>query len=121
MNDLFSLNGQCALVTGASGSIGRHFAIVLARAGAAVALAARRLDKLETIAAEINTAGGKAVAITLDVTEPTSIGNAFTAAEQRLGPITLLVNNAGINIKLIQPNSVKSFEIFAEPSLELSV
>ena len=98
MNDLFSLNGQCALVTGASGSIGRHFAIVLARAGAAVALAARRLDKLETIAAEINTAGGKAVAITLDVTEPTSIGNAFSAAEQRLGPITLLVNNAGINV-----------------------
>ena len=98
MNDLFSLNGQCALVTGASGSIGRHFAIVLARAGAAVALAARRLDKLETIAAEINTAGGRAVAITLDVTEPTSIGNAFSAAEQRLGPITLLVNNAGINV-----------------------
>ncbi len=57
MSDLFSLDGQCALVTGASGSLGRHFANVLARAGAAVALAARRLDALESIAAEITATG----------------------------------------------------------------
>ena len=47
MSDLFRLDGHCALVTGASGSLGRHFANVLARAGAAIALAARRLDELE--------------------------------------------------------------------------
>ena len=98
MNDLFSLNGKCALITGASGSFGRHFAMVLARAGAAVALTARRLDELKTIAAEINAVGGKAAAFTLDVTDPTSIDDAFTIAEKRLGPITLLVNNAGINV-----------------------
>ena len=98
MSDLFSLDGQCALVTGASGSLGRHFAIVLARAGAAVALAARRLDELEIIAAEIRAAGGAATAIALDVTDAGSIATAFSAAEEKLGPITLLVNNAGVAV-----------------------
>ena len=98
MSDLFSLDGQCALVTGASGSLGRHFAIVLARAGAAVALASRRLGELESIAGEINAAGGAATAIALDVTDAGSIGTAFSAAEEKLGPINLLVNNAGIAV-----------------------
>ena len=98
MSYLFSLDGQCALVTGASGSLGRHFANVLARAGAAVALAARRLDELEIIAADIRAAGGAATAIALDVTDAGSIATAFSAAEERLGPITLLVNNAGVAV-----------------------
>lgn len=98
MSYLFSLDGQCALVTGASGSLGRHFANVLARAGAAVALAARRLDELEIIAAEIRAAGGAATAIALDVTDAGSIATAFSAAEEKLGPITLLVNNAGVAV-----------------------
>ena len=98
MSYLFSLDGQCALVTGASGSLGRHFANVLARAGAAVALAARRLDELEIIAAEISAAGGAATAIALDVTDAGSIATAFSAAEEKLGPITLLVNNAGVAV-----------------------
>ena len=98
MSDLFSLDGQCALVTGASGSLGCHFANVLARAGAAVALAARRLDELEIIAAEIRAAGGAATAIALDVTDAGSIATAFSAAEEKLGPITLLVNNAGVAV-----------------------
>ncbi len=98
MSDLFRLDGRCALVTGASGSLGRHFADVLARAGAAVALAARRLDRLETIAAEIGAAGGEAMAVALDVTDAASIGAAFAAAEERLGRVTLLVNNAGLTV-----------------------
>lgn len=98
MTDLFSLDGQCALVTGASGSLGRHFAIVLARAGAKVALGARRLDELETLATEINAAGGEAEAIALDVTDSDKIGTAFSDAEEKLGPITLLVNNAGVAV-----------------------
>ncbi len=98
MSDLFRLDGRCALVTGASGSLGRHFADVLARAGAAVALAARRLDRLETIAAEIRAAGGEAVAVALDVTDAGSIATAFAAAEERLGRVTLLVNNAGLTV-----------------------
>ncbi|MDC0033266.1 glucose 1-dehydrogenase [Alphaproteobacteria bacterium] len=98
MSDLFSLDGQRALVTGASGSLGRHFAIVLARAGASVAVAARRMDELKTVAAEIGAAGGKTAAIALDVTDANSIGAAFSAAEDKLGPITLLVNNAGVAV-----------------------
>lgn len=98
MSDLFRLDGRCALVTGASGSLGRHFADVLARAGAAVVLAARRLDRLETIADEIGAAGGKAMAVALDVTDASSIGAAFAAAEERLGPVTVLVNNAGLAV-----------------------
>lgn len=98
MSDLFRLDGRCALVTGASGSLGRHFAEVLARAGAAVVLAARRLDRLETIADEIGAAGGKAMAVALDVTDAGSIGAAFAAAEERLGPVTVLVNNAGLTV-----------------------
>jgi len=98
VSDLFRLDGQCALVTGASGSLGRHFANVLARAGAAVALSARRLDELEVIAAEIRAAGGAATAIALDVTDAGSIATAFSAAEEMLGPITLLVNNAGVAV-----------------------
>jgi NAD(P)-dependent dehydrogenase (short-subunit alcohol dehydrogenase family) len=98
VSDLFRLDGRCALVTGASGSLGRHFAEVLARAGAAVVLAARRLDRLETIADEIGAAGGKAMAVALDVTDAGSIGAAFAAAEERLGPVTVLVNNAGLTV-----------------------
>jgi len=98
VSDLFRLDGRCALVTGASGSLGRHFADVLARAGAAVALAARRLDRLETIAAEIGAAGGKAMAVALDVTDAASIGTAFAAAEEKLGPVSVLVNNAGLTV-----------------------
>lgn len=98
MSDLFRLDGSCALVTGASGSLGRHFADVLARAGAAVVVAARRLDRLETIAAGIRAAGGEAMAVALDVTDAGSIGAAFAAAEASLGPVTVVVNNAGLTV-----------------------
>ncbi len=98
MSDLFRLDRQRALVTGASGSIGRHIARVLANAGAAVVLAARRLDELEQAAAEITAAGGEAAVVALDVTDAGSIEAAFLAAEEKSGPITLLVNNAGLAI-----------------------
>lgn len=95
--DLFSLAGETALVTGASSGLGQHFAGVLARAGAKVAIAARRTDRLEILAREIEANGGKAAAIPLDVREPASVKAAFDAAEKALGPITILVNNAGIS------------------------
>src|SRR5215510_841755 len=94
--DLFSLAGQAALVTGASSGFGRHFARVLARAGAKVALAARRLDVLEALEAEIRGAGGAAFAVAMDVTDRASVHEAFVAAEAALGPIGILVNNAGV-------------------------
>jgi NAD(P)-dependent dehydrogenase (short-subunit alcohol dehydrogenase family) len=92
----FSLQGRTALVTGASSGLGRHFAQVLSRAGAQVALAARRLDRLQSLAADIEAAGGKALAVQLDVTHPDSVKRAFEVAEARLGPVTILVNNAGV-------------------------
>lgn len=94
--DLFSLKGETALVTGASSGLGHHFAGVLARAGAKVAIAARRVDRLEALASEIEAAGGKACAVLLDVRDPASVKAAFDGAERALGPVTVLINNAGV-------------------------
>lgn len=95
MIDRFSLQGKVAFVTGASSGLGRHFARVLANAGASVALAARRQDKLDDLARELSNAGAKSFPVTLDVTKPAGIEAAFAAAEKALGPIGVLVNNAG--------------------------
>jgi NAD(P)-dependent dehydrogenase (short-subunit alcohol dehydrogenase family) len=92
----FSLQGRTALVTGASSGLGRHFARVLASAGAKVVVTARRLDRLKALAAEISQDGGKAAAVPLDVSDRTSVAQAFDAAEAALGPVTILVNNAGV-------------------------
>jgi NAD(P)-dependent dehydrogenase (short-subunit alcohol dehydrogenase family) len=92
----FSLHGKTALVTGASSGLGRHFALVLAEAGAKVAVAARRLERLQQLASDIRTEGGAAAAVELDVTDRASIVSAFDAAEAELGPVSVLVNNAGV-------------------------
>jgi NAD(P)-dependent dehydrogenase (short-subunit alcohol dehydrogenase family) len=94
----FDLKGQAALVTGASSGIGRHLASLLAAAGAKVGLAARRTDLLAEAAYEIEAAGGRAAAIALDVTNADSVAAAIAEAEQTLGPLTLLVNNAGVTV-----------------------
>jgi NAD(P)-dependent dehydrogenase (short-subunit alcohol dehydrogenase family) len=92
------LSGRTALVTGASGGLGAHFARVLARHGAAVALAARRVDRLEGLAAEIAAAGGRAHAVAMDVTDAASVEAAVRAAEGALGTtIDVLVNNSGVS------------------------
>lgn len=88
----FSLNGQVALVTGASSGLGQAFAGFLAYAGAQVVLGARRADKCAEAAAEI---GANATSVSLDVTSPDSIQAALDTAEKAFGTITLLVNNAG--------------------------
>jgi NAD(P)-dependent dehydrogenase (short-subunit alcohol dehydrogenase family) len=90
------LSGQVALVTGASSGLGAHFAKVLASQGAAVALAARRLERVETLAAEIRAAGGRAIGLALDVAEPKTFAAAFDRIEAELGPLNILVNNAGV-------------------------
>ena len=90
------LSGQTALVTGASSGLGRRFARVLAACGAQVAVAARRADKLDGLVTEIAAAGGKAAAVLVDVSEAERLPAAVDAAEAALGPITILVNNAGI-------------------------
>jgi NAD(P)-dependent dehydrogenase (short-subunit alcohol dehydrogenase family) len=93
---LFSLAGETALVTGASSGLGEHFAGVLARAGARVAIAARRRDRLEALGRRIGDAGGTAAPIVLDVTDPASVKACFEAAEGALGPVTIVINNAGV-------------------------
>lgn len=90
------LAGQTAVITGASGGLGAHFAKLLARAGAAVALTARRLDMVEALAGEIAAEGGRAMALRLDVADAQSIAPAFAEVEAALGPISILVNNAGV-------------------------
>lgn len=90
------LSGHVALVTGASSGLGARFARVLAASGAKVAIAARRMDKLEELAAEIRAAGGTALPIQLDVTDAEQLVAAVAAAEAGLGLVTILVNNAGI-------------------------
>jgi NAD(P)-dependent dehydrogenase (short-subunit alcohol dehydrogenase family) len=89
----FSLAGRVALVTGASGGLGRHFGAVLHAAGAAVALAARRPD---SVAADAAALGERAMAVALDVTDAASVEAALDAVAARFGPCDLLVNNAGI-------------------------
>ncbi|NQW08305.1 MAG: glucose 1-dehydrogenase [Alphaproteobacteria bacterium] len=98
MADTFDLTGKTALITGASQGLGAGFATTLARAGAKVALAARQTGKLKTLKAEIESAGGVAHAVAMDVTDPASIHAAFDETEAALGPVDVLVNNAGIAI-----------------------
>ena len=92
----FDLAGEVALVTGASSGIGRHLAELLAVAGAKVALAARRVDRLAEAASEIEAAGGECLPISLDVTRSDSVVATVAKAETELGPLTILVNNAGV-------------------------
>jgi NAD(P)-dependent dehydrogenase (short-subunit alcohol dehydrogenase family) len=98
MSKRFDLSGKVALVTGASSGLGVHFARTLAAAGASVAIAARRADRLASLQAELQQAGGQAAAVELDVQSGKSVSAAFDAAETALGAIDIVVNNAGISI-----------------------
>lgn len=97
MQERFRLDGQVALVTGASSGMGRHFAQTLSAAGAQVVVGARRLARVAALADEITGAGGVALAVELDVTSAASIAAAFAAAEAELGVVQVLVNNAGVS------------------------
>jgi len=94
--ELFDLKGKVALVTGASSGLGTQFAHALAENDAAVALVARRADRLEQLKGRIEAAGGRALAIEGDVTDRASMAHAFDKAESAFGTVTILVNNAGV-------------------------
>lgn len=90
------LSGRVAFVTGASSGLGASFAKTLARAGAGVVLAARRVERLKTLRAEIEAEGGDAHVVALDVTDTASIASAVAHAETEMGTIDILVNNSGV-------------------------
>ncbi len=91
------LSGRVALITGASSGLGTQFAKTLARAGAGVVLAARRVERLKSLRAEIEAEGGDAHVVGLDVTDPLSIRAAVAHAETEMGGIDILVNNSGVS------------------------
>ena len=97
MSNSLALAGRTILVTGASSGLGRRFARICAQAGAKVALAARRTDRLTALTQEIVEAGGQAVAIAMDVTSEVSVEAGFDAAQSALGPIDSVIANAGIS------------------------
>tara|TARA_B110000858_G_scaffold3502_1_gene4060 strand:+ start:32724 stop:33488 length:765 start_codon:yes stop_codon:yes gene_type:complete len=91
------LKDKVALVTGASSGLGEHFAKVLAEQGARIIVAARRTERLSTLVEQIQAAGGKAIAVPMDVSDSDSVRNAIRLGEEAFGSITILVNNAGVS------------------------
>jgi 3-oxoacyl-[acyl-carrier protein] reductase len=95
-SELFDLSGRVGLVTGASSGLGLRFAEVLAANGAAVALVARRKDRIVALQEKIAAAGGRALAIEADVVDTASMRRAFDATDAAFGTVTILLNNAGV-------------------------
>jgi NAD(P)-dependent dehydrogenase (short-subunit alcohol dehydrogenase family) len=95
-NNAHDLTGQVALVTGATSGLGWHFSRVLASAGAKVAIAGRRKDRLSELEALITQDGGKCASFVLDMTDADAIVSVVADIEQHLGLVTILVNNAGV-------------------------
>ena len=90
------LSNQVALVTGASSGLGYRFSKVLAKCGAKVALSARRVEKLESLAEEIKSEGGECMVVPIDMVDRDSIRSAVKKVEEDLGTINTLINNAGM-------------------------
>jgi hypothetical protein len=97
MSYSIDLSGRVALVTGASSGLGAQFARTLSKAGAAVVLAGRRVERLKTLRAEIESMDGGAHVVGMDVTDPDSIRAAVAHAETEMGTIDILVNNSGVS------------------------
>lgn len=96
LQQTFALDGRVAVITGASSGIGAHLATTLARAGCAVVLAARRKEKLESLAAAIGGHGADALPVVMDVNDRQSVESAFDRIIDRFGRVDVLMNNAGV-------------------------
>jgi NAD(P)-dependent dehydrogenase (short-subunit alcohol dehydrogenase family) len=115
----FDLANQVALVTGASSGIGRHLAELLAAAGAKVALAARRIDRLAEAAHKIEATGGQCLPVACDVTRSDSVAAAVAVAENTLGALTILVNNAGVVVaKPVLQHSEEEWDYVVDTNLK---
>ena len=91
------LTGKNILITGTTSGLGRHFALTLAGAGARVAVTGRRVERLQELCTEVAAAGGTAIPFALDVRNPANIRQVVAECEAALGPIGVLINNAGVN------------------------
>ncbi|MBV1880515.1 MAG: glucose 1-dehydrogenase [Pseudomonadales bacterium] len=117
--NLFSVKNKVALVTGASAGFGEHFARVLAANGAKVVVAARRIDRLEKLVSDINTSGGHAHAVLMDVTDSASVAAAFESTESTFGTVTLLINNAGVaDPKPLHKSSEATWDFVSDTNLK---
>lgn len=92
---LYQLDGRSVMIAGASSGLGAGFARLLASAGARVVLGARRLERVEMLAAELEASGAEAMGLSLDVTDSAQVAAAFDAAEARFGLIDTVIANAG--------------------------
>ena len=118
-DDGYNLAGKVALVTGASSGLGRRAAMALAEAGARVALTARRVDRLEALAAEITNYGGQAMPFALDVRDPVGIERVVADIETVMGPIEILVNNAGVSVvKRPEDFTVEDYDYIHETNVK---
>ncbi len=97
MSELFDLEGRVAVVTGGGRGIGRAIAVELANAGAAIVPSARSTDEIEAVAADIEDAGGDAVAVPADVTDADAVAGVIDRAADEFGGVDVVVNNAGFN------------------------
>ncbi|THE66125.1 glucose 1-dehydrogenase [Salinadaptatus halalkaliphilus] len=122
MSELFDLTGKTALVTGGGRGIGRAIATELAAAGAAVVPSARSTDEIEAVADEIDAAGGDALAVPADVTDPDAVTNAIDRTEDTFGSVDIVVNNAGFNpdSALGQPEDVSTDDLERVLAVNLS-
>lgn len=115
----FDLDGKTAFITGASSGLGHRFALTLARAGARVALAARRVERLEALAQEIEGFGGRALCFELDVTDDSNVNDVVDSAENELGAITVVVNNAGVALpKPAANHTVEDYDFILDTNLK---
>src|SRR3954454_15153856 len=94
--DKFKLDGKVAVVTGASSGLGTAFATGLAEAGADVAICARRVERLESVRADVEAVGRRCVAVKADVSDPDDCTRVVSETVEQLGRVDVLVNNAGI-------------------------
>jgi len=115
----FSVKGRIALITGASSGIGYGLAKGLAEAGATIVAAARRVEKLNGLVAEIETAGGKAIAVSMDVTSRADIDRAYAEAQDKVGVIDIIINNAGVaDVKGYFDTDEESFDFTIDTNLK---
>jgi NAD(P)-dependent dehydrogenase (short-subunit alcohol dehydrogenase family) len=108
MSGLFDVSKEIILITGASQGLGRQFARVLSAHGAAVVLAARQTTKLQSLEEEIKAKGGRAAAVQMDVTDTAATGKAIDRAELAFGPVSVLINNAGIAIEKLSTEQTEA-------------